>query len=115
VVTAVVEYEVSLSVDAGLGPDYLDWLRDHVAAMLALPGFLGAELARVLEPLPPGRTGWCVRYRLRDAAALAAYLAQHAPAMRAQGEARFGARVQASRRVLEPIPAAAGDGAGAGP
>lgn len=111
----MIEYEVNLTVEADLAPGYLDWLREHVAAMLALPGFLGAGLARVLEPLPPGHEGWCVRYRLRDADALAAYLAQHAPAMRAQGEARFGARVQASRRVLQPVPAGPGGNAAAGP
>lgn len=111
----MIEYEVSLSVDAELGPGYLAWLRGHVAAMLALPGFLGAELARVLEPLPPGRQGWCVRYRLRDMDALARYLAEQAPAMRADGERRFGARVQASRRVLQPLPADPGAPAGAGP
>jgi antibiotic biosynthesis monooxygenase (ABM) superfamily enzyme len=111
----MIEYEVNLSVDAGLAPDYLDWLREHVAAMLALPGFLGADTLRVLEPLPAGREGWCVRYRLRDAQALASYLAQHAPAMRADGERRFGARVEASRRVLAPLSADAGPGAGAGP
>jgi hypothetical protein len=112
VVAAAIEYEVNLTVDAALADGYLPWLRGHVAAMLALPGFVDAELARVLEPLPPGCEGWCVRYRLRDAQALAQYLDRHAPAMRADGERRFGARVQASRRVLEPVPAGAGGGAG---
>lgn len=111
----MIEYEVNLSVDAALDAGYLAWLREHVAAMLALPGFLGADIARVLEPAQAGRVGWCVRYRLRDGQALAKYLEEHAPAMRAQGERRFGDRVQASRRVLQALPPEFGQGSRPGP
>lgn len=43
-----------------------------------------------------------MHYVLRDAAALDAYLHEHAPRMRADGVARFGDRFRASRRVLRP-------------
>jgi hypothetical protein len=43
-----------------------------------------------------------VHYRLRDAAALDAYLERHAARMRAEAIERFGARFSASRRVLVP-------------
>ena len=46
---------------------------------------------------------FCVQYRLRDAAALEHYLQEHAPRMRADGEARFGGRFSASRRILQPF------------
>lgn len=103
--SAVIEYEVSLEVDDAIADDYLSWLHGHIEAMLALPGFVGAELLRVHEPAPAGRTAWCVRYRLCDAAALDAYLGRHAPAMRAEGRVRFGERFAATRRVLVPEPA----------
>ena len=48
----------------------------------------------------------CVQYTLRDRASLDAYLRDHAPRMRAEGEARFGGRFRASRRVLECVPGA---------
>lgn len=98
--SAVIEYEVNLEVDDEIARDYLDWLRGHIEAMLALPGFVGAELLRVREPVAAGRIAWCVRYRLRDASALDAYLQQQAPAMRAEGRMRFGERFVATRRVL---------------
>jgi hypothetical protein len=41
-----------------------------------------------------------VQYRLIDAAALEAYLRDHAPRLRADGVARFGERFRAQRRVL---------------
>lgn len=98
----MIEYEVTLMVDADIADAYEAWLQDHIREMLALPGFLDAELAELIEPQSPGRRGWCTRYRLVDEAALADYLRDHAAAMRADGVARFGDRFQAQRRVLRP-------------
>ena len=94
-------YEVNLDVDVAVEAAYRDWLRKHVAEILALPGFLDAQVFDVLEPAPaPGRVGLCVHYRLRDVAALQAYFDQHAARLREDGLARFGVRFSASRRVL---------------
>lgn len=94
-------YEVTLDVDAGIEAEYRAWLRDHVAQMLALPGFVDARTAEVLEPAPaPGRVVFCVHYWLRGMAVLQAYFDHHAAAMRGDGAARFGDRFHATRRVL---------------
>jgi quinol monooxygenase YgiN len=98
-----VVYEVTLDVEQGIADAYRDWLRTHVADMLALPGFVAAQSYEVREPLASGRVALCVHYRLRDAAALDDYLREHAPRMRAEGAARFGERFRASRRVLVPM------------
>lgn len=98
-----VVYEVNLQIDAAIERDYRAWLNEHVGAMLQLPGFIGA---RIYDVLPDGagadRVGFCVHYSLRDEAALQSYLQRHAAQMRADGEARFGQRFSASRRVLRP-------------
>lgn len=100
----MIVYEVQLAMDATLRDEYLAWLRGHVAEMLALPGFLDAEILTRLDPPPPaGRWVVCARYRLRDRAAWEAYLSDHAPRMREAGLARFGTRVQATRRLLEAV------------
>lgn len=94
-------YEVNIEVDAAAHDEYRVWLRDHIAEILALPGFKGAKMFEVLEPPPSaGRIGLCVQYALRDRAALDDYLRDHAPRLRADGLARFGDRFQANRRVL---------------
>jgi len=95
-------YEVTLHARAGIADAYLAWLREHVAAMLALPGFEGAELLALEEEASDER-GWCVRYRLRDRVALDAYLRDHAPRMRAEGIDRFGDAFRAERRILIPL------------
>lgn len=98
--TAVI-YEVNLDIDARVIDAYRDWLGDHVAQILALPGFLGAHVFEVAEPASAsGRVSLCVQYRLRDAAALDDYLREHAARLRADGLARFAGRFNASRRIL---------------
>ena len=99
-------YEVNLAVDAEVAAPFADWLPGHVAELLALPGFLSAEILRVEEPAPPaGEVALSVCYRLRDRAALDAYLRDHADRLRGDGLARFGGRFRASRRVLQPVEA----------
>jgi Domain of unknown function (DUF4286) len=94
-------YEVNIEVDAAAHDEYRVWLRDHIAEILALPGFAGAKLFEVQEPPPSaGRVGLCVQYALKDRASLDEYLRDHAPRLRADGVARFGDRFQATRRVL---------------
>jgi antibiotic biosynthesis monooxygenase (ABM) superfamily enzyme len=99
-VQAGVVYEVNLDLEQVIADDYREWLRQHVAQMLALPGFVSAQVFDVVEPAAQGRVAYCVQYRLRDAAALADYLRDHAARMREEGIARFGDRFRASRRVL---------------
>lgn len=97
-------YEVNLVVDAAIAPAYRAWLHDHVREMLALPGFVAAQVFEVTAPPPSaGTLSLCTQYRLRDAAALDAYLREHAPRMRADGVARFGDGFRATRRVLRPV------------
>jgi hypothetical protein len=115
----MVEYEVGIEFDTSIAGTWLPWLEAHIGQMLALPGFLHAEVWRIGDPAPPGgRTALCVRYRLASAAALDRYLAEFAPAMRAEGLQRFATQVSFARRVLHPWPrplaaedAAAGGGA----
>ena len=94
-------YEVNIDLDAAVEADYRAWLRRHVDEILALPGFIGAQVFDAIDPPPaPGRIALCVHYRLADEAALQAYFDQHAARLRADGVARFGGRFGAARRVL---------------
>lgn len=103
----MIVYEVNLRVERAIAPAYEDWLHAHVAQMLALPGFIGAELFEEPGAGDAAHVAWCCQYRLLDAAALERYLREHAPRLRAEGVARFGDRFSATRRVLHPIAAPA--------
>ena len=100
---SAVVYEVSVDVDGAIRDDYLRWLGPHVAEIVALPGFDGAQVYEVVEPALPDVLRVCIRYRLVDADALQAYLREHAPRLRADGVARFGERVRMQRRVMRAL------------
>ncbi|GAA5068444.1 DUF4286 family protein [Lysobacter panacisoli] len=101
---ARVVYEVSLDLDASIADAYRAWLDAHVREILALPGFIDGRVSEVIDPAAAeGRVGLCVHYTLRDAAVLDDYLREHAPRMRAEGQARFGGRFLAQRRVMRVV------------
>ncbi len=94
-------YEVNIEVDAAAHDAYRAWLQDHIAEIIALPGFTGAKVFDVLEPpASAGRVGLCVQYALQNRETLDDYLRDHAPRLRADGLSRFGDRFVATRRVL---------------
>ncbi len=92
-------YEVNLDADAAIEGPFDTWLRDHIADVLQFDGFLSAEILGD-DTATDGRIRRIVQYRLRNQAALDAYLREHAPRMRAQGVEKFGERYTAERRVL---------------
>mgnify|MGYP005860801685 CR=1 FL=1 len=103
----MIVYEVNIRIERAIAEDYRAWLADHVRELLTLPGFLSAE---VFECAPDGddagHESLVVCYRLESQAALSSYLSEHAPAMRAKGDARFDDRMHITRRVLAPLVAA---------
>src|SRR5450432_2855935 len=79
----VIVYEVNLEVDHAIFAAYRTWLNEHVRGMLALPGFVAAEIFELRDaPSATQRHGLCVQYRLADAADLDRYLRVDAPRMR---------------------------------
>ena len=104
----MIVYEVRAVMDAPLVDDYRAWLEDHIREILAIPGFRYAELHREDADQPAASATEAllvIRYHLEDRAGLEAYLRDHAPALRAEGIARFGDRVRLSRRVTELVAA----------
>ncbi|HVT33503.1 MAG TPA: DUF4286 family protein [Rhodanobacteraceae bacterium] len=97
----MIVYEVNLVVREAIHAEYRAWLAGHVEEMLALPGFVSAEILDQLEPRPPaGTRALAVCYRVADPASLDRYFSDHAPRMREEGERRFGDAFTATRRVL---------------
>jgi hypothetical protein len=96
---AGVLYEVDVEADTEIAGAFDTWLRDHIADLLTLPGFLSAEILET-GTADAGRVRRIVQYRLRDQAALDSYLREQAPQLRQQGQQRFGDRFRAERRVL---------------
>jgi len=101
---SAVIYEVNLFVRRAIEREYRDWLDAHVREILALPGFVSAEVFEVVEPAPAAdEFALCTRYHLRDEDALQNYFREHAPRLRADGIARFGNGFRAERRVMSAL------------
>ena len=101
---STVIYEVNLFVRRAIEREYRDWLDAHIREILALPGFVSAELFEVIDPAPAAdEFALCTRYHLRDEAALENYFREHAPLLRADGVARFGDNFRAERRVMQTV------------
>ncbi|MEW6434071.1 MAG: DUF4286 family protein [Myxococcota bacterium] len=74
--------------DATVAGEWVDWLRNgHLQAVLD-GGAQAAELVR-LEPTAAAPLRFEVRYRFADLSAFQRYEQHHAPALRADGLARF--------------------------
>ncbi len=100
--SAPVVYEVNLSYSGVVVAAFDEWLEAHVEKMLEIDGFVSASIsspsadAAANDP-DAHRT---VQYRLDSHASLEAYLEKLAPQMRAEGLARYGDALVATRRVL---------------
>jgi heme-degrading monooxygenase HmoA len=93
-------YEVNLAVQQEVADEYADWLKGHIAEILKIDGFLGAEWLSDDETSGDGRVCWTVHYRLRSREAFDAYMRDHAPRLREDGMRRFGGKFSATRKVL---------------
>lgn len=93
-------YEVVITIARDRRDDFLDWLRPHIRELLTINGFLSADLHADTE----NDCVFTCSYRLRDHAAMDAYLAGPAAAMRADGVKRFGDSMSARRRILNRLP-----------
>lgn len=96
-------YEVTVAVDADVADAYRAWLNDHIPDVLAAGGFEHAAIYALADAPADGRSHLVVQYAVPGRAALSAYLAGPAAALRADAEHRFGGRFEARRRVLERL------------
>lgn len=97
-------YEVNSLVHVSVERKFLEWLRDHVKAIVALDGVIDAHVSLIklderMDEVPES-TGFSTAYRFESKEALDNYLEKHAAAMRQDGIDRFGDHMTVYRRVL---------------
>ena len=92
-------YEVTLSITRERLEDFDTWLAHHVDEMLALPGFVAADVF-AMDSDDPERARRVCQYSLESDDHLAQYLETHAQEMRQSGIDHFGDDMSAERRIL---------------
>ncbi len=92
-------YEVTLTIARDIVDTFDGWLANHVEEMLAIPGFVSANVF-ALDDDEDGNAQRVTQYILESEGHLDAYLADRSAEMRQSGIDRFGDQFTATRRIL---------------
>ena len=92
-------YEVTLTIEREIIDAFDGWLANHVEQMLALPGFVSANVF-TLDDDEDGNAQRVTQYILESEGDLDSYIADNATEMRQSGIDRFGDQFSATRRIL---------------
>lgn len=93
-------YQVDLDIEAEFATAFDVWLARHVEDMLAIAGFVSAEILADDDKHDGKRLRRTVQYRVTNRAALDHYLTHDAQRMRDEGKALFENRFTAKRRIF---------------
>lgn len=95
-------YEVNLTVDNEIIPEYQPWLVKHAKEMLQFSGFVSAEIAQEIpdQNADASKTRFTVRYFVETKQQLDDYLQHHATRMRGQSAEKFNNKFSATRRIF---------------
>ncbi len=94
-------YEVNLTIQSKIYPEFLSWLKTHMQEMLGFPGFTKAILLKPESDERLEQELLTVQYQLEHQRDLDRYLTEFAPKMREAGIKRFQNQFSAERRVLK--------------
>jgi antibiotic biosynthesis monooxygenase (ABM) superfamily enzyme len=97
----MVIYEVNLSIDGDVYPQFHLWLKKHVREMLEFPGFIQARILKPEDEQPLDKEVLVVQYKLENREFLEQYFTDFAPKMREEGINLFKDKFSAKRRILE--------------
>lgn len=97
----MVVYEVNLSIDSDIYPQFQLWLKKHVAEMLQFPGFITASILKQEIEKSSEQEKVTVQYHLENRDDLERYFVEFAPSMREEGIKLFNGKFSAERRIFE--------------
>lgn len=94
-------YEVNLEVNSAIFDNYMRWLKPHIRELLALKGFIKAEILFEQQAGETGIKKITVAYYIDNYENYLNYIDNHAPQMRKDALERFkGQFLVPNRRVL---------------
>lgn len=96
-------YNVTVNIDESIHEEWLNWIKNHIALILATGHFTEAKLTKVLIEEEMGGTTYSIQYRAKSRTDLEDYYNNHADALRQDGLKRFADKMLAFRTELEVI------------
>ncbi len=97
----MVIYEVNLSINDEVYPQFQLWLKKHAAEMLQFPGFIQANILKPEKEKLFGKEKLTVHYLLENRKALDVYFNKFAAIMRKEAITLFNDKFSAVRRIYE--------------
>jgi hypothetical protein len=89
----MIVYNVTVKVEAGIAPQWLQWLHsEHAPHMLATGCFYKFQVLQLLEVDDAEGLTYAIQYYAHTTADYETYLAQHATPLQQQAQARWGNR-----------------------
>ena len=96
-------YNVTVNIDETVHQEWLVWIKDHIAQVLATGKFKGAKLTRVLVEEDLGGITYAIQYRAFSRESLDAYYREDAERLRNDSLKMFGDKAVSFRTELEII------------
>ncbi len=98
-------YSVTTTIEKDSALEWATWMvQEHIPAVVATGCFTGYQFHRVIEPATDaGMATYNVLYDCASPSAYDVYIKQHAHALRAAAEKKFGGRYHAFRTVLQRL------------
>lgn len=90
-------------MDARIAPEWLEWIRDHIAQVLGTGLFMDARLTEVLVEEQDGSKTYSIQYKAKSREALTTYYNTHAEELRKDAQLKFGESVLSFRTELDVI------------
>lgn len=96
-------YNVTVNIDESIHEEWLNWIKNHIALVLATGHFTEAKLTKVLIEEEMGGTTYSIQYRAKSRTDLEDYYNNHAETLRQDGLKRFADKMLAFRTELEIV------------
>jgi hypothetical protein len=96
-------YNVTCNMHTSVEPEWIPWIREHIAKVLGTGLFMDARFTRVLVDEQDGHSTFSIQYKANSKETLLKYYDQYAPELRKESAEKFGERVLSFRTELEVI------------
>lgn len=93
-------YEVNLSINNDVFPDFYEWLLPHTEEVLSHKGFKRAEIGIIENQEDDNKNHLRLNFTIDSPENLQDYLTNHAPRLRTEVDNKFDNKITATRRII---------------
>jgi hypothetical protein len=97
-------YNVTVNLEDSIHDEWMNWMtQKHLAEVMATGCFVAHRMLKVLTEIENNGTTYSVQYYFNTMADYERYQEKFAPALRSEGQKKFGEKMVAFRTLLEIV------------